>query len=69
LLVGSTWWKNHVLKGLGMADIGPIDLTRLTWYGPAKDIMDRWARQFVQLANSKPGEAINDPAPATLRPF
>jgi hypothetical protein len=28
-----------------------IDLTRLTWYGPAKTIMDRWAQQFVEIAN------------------
>ena len=52
-----------------MADVGPIDLTRLTWYGPAKGIMDRWARQFVQVANRKPGEIVNDPTPVTLRPF
>ena len=52
-----------------MADVGPIDLTRLTWYGPAKGIMDRWARQFVQIANRKPGEVVTDPTPFTLRPF
>ncbi len=52
-----------------MADIGPLDLTRLTWYGPAKGIMDRWAKQFVQIANRKPGEAVTDPTPYTLRPF
>jgi hypothetical protein len=51
------------------ADIGPLDLTRLTWYGPAKGIMDRWARQFVQIANRGPGEAVTDPTPFTLRPF
>jgi hypothetical protein len=51
------------------ADVGPIDLTRLTWYGPAKGIMDRWAQQFVQVANRKPGEAVTDPTPFTLRPF
>ncbi len=51
------------------ADVGPIDLTRLTWYGPAKGIMDRWAKQFVQVANRKPGEAVTDPVPFTLRPF
>lgn len=51
------------------ADAGPLDLTRLTWYGPAKGIMDRWAEQFVQIANRKPGEAVNDPIPFTLRPF
>lgn len=52
-----------------MQDAGPIDLTRLTWYGPAKGIMDRWAEQFVQIANRKPGEIIADPTPFTLRPF
>jgi hypothetical protein len=51
------------------ADAGPLDLTRLTWYGPAKGIMDRWAEQFVQIANRKPGEVVSDPTPFTLRPF
>ncbi len=52
-----------------MQDAGPLDLTRLTWYGPAKGIMDRWAKQFVQVANRRPGEVITDPTPFTLRPF
>lgn len=52
-----------------MQDAGPLDLTRLTWYGPAKGIMDRWAEQFVQIANRKPGEMVTDPVPYTLRPF
>lgn len=52
-----------------MADAGPLDLTRLTWYGPAKGILDRWAEQFVQIANRDPGEAVNDPVPFTLKPF
>ncbi|UZR28864.1 DUF3313 family protein [Methylococcus mesophilus] len=52
-----------------MADVGPLDLTRLTWYGPAKGIMDRWAKQFVQIANRKPGEVVTDPTAFTLRPF
>ena len=52
-----------------MADLGPIDLTRLTWYGPAKGIMDRWAKQFVQVANKKPGEVVTDPTAFTLMPF
>jgi hypothetical protein len=52
-----------------MADAGPLDLTRLTWYGPAKGIIDRWAKQFVQIANRKPGEVVTDPTPFTLRVF
>lgn len=50
-------------------DVGPLDLTRLTWYGPAKGIMDQWAKQFVQIANKKPGEMVTDPVAFTLRPF
>lgn len=52
-----------------MQDVGPLDLTRLTWYGPAKGIMDQWSKQFVQIANRKPGEIITDPTAFTLRPF
>ncbi len=52
-----------------MQDAGPLDLTRLTWYGPAKGILERWAKQFVQIANKKPGEIVSDPTPYTLRPF
>lgn len=52
-----------------MQDAGPLDLTRLTWYGPAKSIMDQWAKQFVQIANRKPGEMITDPTAFTVRPF
>lgn len=50
-------------------DIGPIDVSRLTWYGPSKGIMRRWAKQFVQVANAKPGEAVTDPVAFTLMPF
>ena len=50
-------------------DVGPIDLTRLTWYGPAKTIMDTWATLFVQVANRKPGEVVSYPVAFTLRPF
>ncbi|HEY5140728.1 MAG TPA: DUF3313 family protein [Methylococcales bacterium] len=52
-----------------MQDVGPLDLTRLTWYGPVKGIMDMWAKQFVQIANRKPGEVITDPTAFKLRPF
>ncbi|WNV03915.1 DUF3313 family protein [Candidatus Methylospira mobilis] len=52
-----------------MADIAPIDLTRLTWYGPAKRIMERWAGQFVLIANRKQGEAVTDETPFTVMPF
>ena len=55
-----------------MQDVGPLDLTRLTWYGPVKGIMDRWAHEFVQVANRKPGRDGDGPgtfyAPSLLAP-
>jgi hypothetical protein len=52
-----------------MQDVGSLDRTRLTWYGLAKGIRDRWAEQFVQIANREPAEVVTDPTPFTLRPF
>lgn len=50
-------------------DIAPIDLTNLTWYGPAKGIMDNWAKEFVAVANRKPGEKVMAKTAFTLKPF
>jgi hypothetical protein len=52
-----------------MQDVAPADLTNLTWWEPAKGIIDNWAKQFVEVANRKPGEKVTDPIPFTLRPF
>ena len=52
-----------------MQDIDPLDLTPLTWCGPAKGVMDMWAKWFVQVANRKPSEKVTDVVPFTLRPF
>lgn len=52
-----------------MQDVGPIDMTRMTWYGPAKGIMDNWAKEFVKVANRKPGEAVTSDTAFTLKPF
>lgn len=52
-----------------MQDVAPLDLTNLTWYGPAEGIMDGWAKEFVAVANRKPGEKVTSPTAFTLRPF
>ena len=52
-----------------MQDVGPIDMKRMTWYGPAKSIIDNWAIEFVKVANRKPGEVVTAPTAFTLRPF
>jgi hypothetical protein len=36
----------------------PVDLRGLTWYSDAEGIIDEWSKQFVQIANSKPGEKV-----------
>ena len=50
-------------------DVDPLDLTRLTWYGPAKQIIDQWAKEFVEIANRKPGEVISAPTAFSINPF
>jgi len=44
-----------------MQDADPLNLTCLTWYGPVKQIIDQWAKEFVEIANRKPGEVISAP--------
>lgn len=37
-----------------------VDLKALTWWEPAKAIVDEWSRQLVELANMPPGESVKD---------
>ena len=37
-----------------------LDLKSLTWWEPAKTIVDAWAEQLVEVANRPPGEAVKD---------
>lgn len=39
---------------------GIVDLKALNWWAPAKDIIDTWAKQLVQLAHRRPGEVVED---------
>lgn len=40
-----------------------------TWYSHAESIIDNWSRQFVQIANRKPGEKIEDTEAFTILPW
>jgi hypothetical protein len=42
-----------------------IDVRGLTWYSDADGIVNDWSKQFVLLANAKPGEKV--PATSTFR--
>ena len=46
-----------------------INVKDVTWYGHAESIIAEWARQFVRIANRKPGEAVRDSEPFTLKPW
>jgi hypothetical protein len=51
------------------ATVRPIDLKGFTWYGNAEDIIRRWAQQFVQVANRRPGEIIEPASTFSLMPW
>ena len=46
-----------------------INVKDVTWYGHAESILAEWARQFVRIANRKPGEVVRDSEPFTLKPW
>jgi hypothetical protein len=47
----------------------PIDVRGLTWCSDAEGIMDEWAKQFVEIANKKPGEKIEAAPSFRLQPW
>jgi hypothetical protein len=47
----------------------PIDLRGLTWYSDAEGIIDEWSKQFVQIADTKPGVKIKDAPTFRLLPW
>jgi hypothetical protein len=51
------------------ATVRPIDLKGFTWYGNAQDIIRRWAHQFVEVANRRPGEIIKPASTFSLLPW
>jgi hypothetical protein len=46
-----------------------VDARGLTWYSHAEGIINDWAKQFVQIANRKPGEKVEDTSVFRLRPW
>ena len=51
------------------ATVRPIDLKGFTWYGNAEDIVKQWAKQFVEVANHRPGEIIKPASTFSLMPW
>ena len=46
-----------------------INVKDATWYGHAESIIAEWARQFTRVFKKKPGEAVKDSQPFTLKPW
>jgi hypothetical protein len=46
-----------------------IDAKAITWYGDAKDSIETWAKQLVELANTPPNKEVKDAANFTLSPW
>jgi hypothetical protein len=49
--------------------VAPLNLRAFTWYGVANQIIDDWAKQFVEIANKRPGQIVKDASPFTLMPW
>lgn len=46
-----------------------IDLKAVSWWGHARPIIDDWARQCAELANTPPTHQVDDRAKFTLKPW
>lgn len=46
-----------------------VDFKALTWYGNAKNTIDEWADQFVQVVNKRPGQVIEEASTFSLKPW
>lgn len=47
----------------------PIDVRGLTWYSDVYGIIDDWSKQFVEIANTKPGQKIQGSSTFRLLPW
>ena len=50
------------------AEAAPIDVQAVTWYGFAEEVIDNWAEQFVQLANTPVTQQVEDSSAFRLNP-
>jgi hypothetical protein len=41
----------------------------ITWYGDAKDSIEAWAKQFIELANTPPSHQVKDASSFSLKPW
>jgi hypothetical protein len=46
-----------------------VTVRGLTWYGNAEAIITQWSKQFAEIANRKPGEAVQETSVFTLKPI
>jgi hypothetical protein len=46
-----------------------VSVRGLTWYSNAETIITQWSKQFVEVANRKPGETVKGTDAFTLKPW
>jgi hypothetical protein len=46
-----------------------VDARGMTWYSHAEGIIDDWSKQFVKIANRRPGETVEDTSQFRLKPW
>ena len=46
-----------------------VDLGALTWYNHAHTIIDTWAAQIIELANTPEDHIVKDSSAFTLKPW
>lgn len=47
----------------------PLDFKGFTYYGNARNIIDDWADQMVQVANKRPGQVVEAASTFSLKPW
>jgi hypothetical protein len=47
----------------------PVDLRQLSWYSDAKEIIDQWSKEFVEVIDKKPDEKIKAQPAFRLLPW
>ncbi len=47
----------------------PVDLGALTWYCHSEEIIDIWAKQLMELANTPDDHVVKDSSSFTLKPW
>ena len=49
--------------------VAPLNLAQYTWYRPATDIINNWAKEYIEISNSPTPLEVKGSRPFTLKPW